>query len=38
MSILEQKSFISSIHPFNNLTTSQLDDFVDGMDIVILKK
>ena len=27
MSILEQKSFISSIHPFENLTANELDDF-----------
>ena len=38
MSILEQKSFISSIHPFNNLTPNQLDDFVESMDIVYFKK
>ena len=38
MSILEQKAFLSSIHPFNNLTKSQLDDFVESMDIVYFKK
>ena len=38
MSILEQKAFLSSIHPFNNLTKSQLDDFVESMDIVYFNK
>ena len=38
MSILEQKKFISSIHPFQNLTINQIDDFVDNLDIAYLKK
>ncbi len=38
MSILEQKSFITSIYPFNHLSPSQLDDFAQNMDIVYFKK
>ncbi|MGE3591740.1 MAG: putative nucleotidyltransferase substrate binding domain-containing protein [Arcobacter sp.] len=38
MSILEQKKVISSIHPFQNLTSEQLDTFVENMDIVYFKK
>jgi|OM-RGC.v1.000820617 CBS domain-containing protein len=38
MSILEQKTFISSIHPFKNLTTDQIDTFVENMDIVYFKE
>jgi CBS domain-containing protein len=38
MSILEQKTFISSIHPFQNLTSEQLDTFVENMDIVYFKE
>ncbi|MDN5073795.1 cyclic nucleotide-binding/CBS domain-containing protein, partial [Aliarcobacter butzleri] len=38
MSILEQKSFISSIHPFENLTANELDDFVESLDIVYFKE
>ncbi len=38
MSILEQKTFISSIHPFGNLSINQLDDFVDNIDIVYFKE
>ena len=37
MSILEQKAFILSIHPFQNLTSDQIDDFVDNLDIVYYK-
>ncbi|CAM3412411.1 putative nucleotidyltransferase substrate binding domain-containing protein [Arcobacter aquimarinus] len=37
MSILEQKAFISSIHPFQNLTSDQIDDFVDNLDIAYYK-
>lgn len=38
MSILEQKTFLSSIHPFENLTKSQLDLFVDNIDISYFKE
>ena len=33
----EQKKFISNIHPFNNLNTFELDDLVEGLDIVYFK-
>ncbi|MCT7522143.1 DUF294 nucleotidyltransferase-like domain-containing protein [Aliarcobacter cryaerophilus] len=33
----EQKKFISSIHPFNNLNTFELDDLVEDLDIVYFK-
>ena len=35
---LEQATFIKSIHPFENLTKVQLEDFSDALDIVYLKK
>ena len=38
MSMLEQKTFLSSIHPFENLTTNQLDFFVENIDIVYFKE
>ena len=38
MSILEQESFISSIHPFENLTPNQLETFVENIDIVYFKE
>ncbi|PUE67626.1 putative nucleotidyltransferase substrate binding domain-containing protein [Arcobacter lacus] len=38
MSILEQKTFISSIHPFENLTANELDDFAENLDIVYFKE
>ena len=38
MSILEQESFISSIHPFENLTSNQLETFVENIDIVYFKE
>lgn len=38
MSILEQKTFISSIHPFESLTPNQLDTFVENIDIVYFKE
>jgi CBS domain-containing protein len=38
MSILEQKAFISSIYPFQNLTINQLDTFVEKIDIVYFKE
>ena len=38
MSILEQESFISSIHPFESLTISQLELFVENIDIVYFKE
>uniref|UniRef100_UPI004047F471 putative nucleotidyltransferase substrate binding domain-containing protein n=1 Tax=Aliarcobacter sp. TaxID=2321116 RepID=UPI004047F471 len=37
MSILEQKTFISSIHPFKNLNANQLDTFMENMDISYFK-
>ncbi|HRM77903.1 MAG TPA: putative nucleotidyltransferase substrate binding domain-containing protein [Aliarcobacter cryaerophilus] len=37
MSMQEQKKFISSIHPFNNLNTFELDDLVEDLDIVYFK-
>jgi CBS domain-containing protein len=36
--MLEQKAFISSIHPFQNLTINQLDTFVENIDIVYFKE
>lgn len=38
MSMLEQKTFISSIHPFNNLTANEIDDFIENIDIVYFKE
>ena len=38
MSILEQKTFLSSIHPFENLSTNQIDTFTENMDIVYFKE
>ena len=38
MSILEQESFISSIHPFENLTPGQLETFVENIDITYFKE
>ena len=38
MSLLEQKTFLSSIHPFENLSTNQLDFFVENIDIVYFKE
>ena len=38
MSILEQESFISSIHPFGDLTPGQLETFVENIDIVYFKE
>ena len=38
MSILEQKTFLSSIHPFENLTRVQLDLFADNIDINYFKE
>lgn len=38
MSILEQESFLTSIHPFEYLTKSQLNKFVENIDIIYLKK
>lgn len=37
MSMLEQKTFLSSIHPFENLTLNQLDCFVENIDIAYYK-
>lgn len=37
MSILEQKQFIKSIHPFENLSKSQLDVFAENIDITYFK-
>ena len=38
MSILEQKAFVSSIHPFENLSANQLDNFAESIDIVYFKE
>lgn len=38
MSLLEQKSFIKSIHPFEFLAPKELDNFAKNMDIIYLKK
>ena len=38
MSLLEQKAFLTSIHPFENLSANQLDTFADSMDIVYFKE
>ena len=38
MSILEQIAFISSIHPFESLTKSQLDKLANTLDIKYFKK
>ncbi len=38
MTILEQSNFIKSIHPFENLTKVQLEEFSNALDIVYIKK
>lgn len=38
MSILEQKTFLRSIHPFEHLNKVQLEDFAQSIDIVYFKK
>ena len=38
MSLLEQKAFLSSIHPFESLSATQLDTFAENMDIVYFKR
>ncbi len=38
MSILEQTSFIRKIHPFDNLSKSQLEEIAENLDIVYFKK
>jgi len=38
MSILEQKSFLSQIHPFDTLSKSELDQFAQNLDITYVKK
>jgi CBS domain-containing protein len=38
MSILEQKTFLTSIHPFEHLNKVQLEDFAQNIDIVYFKK
>ena len=38
MSILEQKTFLTSIHPFEHLNKVQLEDFANSIDIVYFKK
>lgn len=37
MSIQEQKKFISNIHPFDNLTSYELDDLVEALEIIHFK-
>jgi CBS domain-containing protein len=38
MSILEQKTFLTSIHPFEHLNKIQLEEFAESIDIVYYKK
>src|SRR5574344_2385149 len=38
MSLQEQKKFISSIHPFENLTLNELDDIAEAFDVVHFKE
>lgn len=38
MSILEQKTFLTSIHPFEHLNKVQLGKFAENIDIVYFKK
>ena len=38
MSILEQKTFLTSIHPFEHLNKVQLERFAENIDIVYFKK
>ncbi|WP_108062036.1 putative nucleotidyltransferase substrate binding domain-containing protein [Poseidonibacter lekithochrous] len=38
MSILEQKTFLTSIHPFEHLNKVQLETFAENIDIVYFKK
>ena len=38
MSILEQKTFLTSIHPFENLDKVQLEEFANKIDIIYFKK
>ena len=38
MSILEQKTFITKIHPFEYLDKIQLEEFVENIDITYFKK
>jgi len=38
MGLHEQIAFLKEIHPFENLTKSQIDQFVDNMDIIYFKK
>ncbi len=38
MSILEQKTFLTSIHPFERLNKVQLENFANNIDIVYFKK
>ncbi|TLP40955.1 putative nucleotidyltransferase substrate binding domain-containing protein [Arcobacter arenosus] len=38
MSIHEQSNFIKGIHPFENLTKTELEEFSNNIDIIYLKK
>ena len=38
MSKREQTTFLKSIHPFENLTKTQLEEFAEALDIIYLKK
>ena len=38
MSILEQKTFIKGIHPFDNLNNYELEKLCDALDVVYFKK
>jgi CBS domain-containing protein len=38
MDFLEQKNFIKNIHPFDNLSNQELEEFCSSLDIVYFKK
>lgn len=38
MSIIEQKSFIKAIHPFEHLSSKELDNFAKSMDIAYFER
>ena len=38
MSILEQKTFLTSVHPFEHLNKVQLEEFSENIDIMYFKK
>lgn len=38
MPILEQTTFLQSIHPFDNLSRVQIENFADNLDVIYFKK